>query len=231
MNRTQLFLGIGTLLILIASITWFLSPRTAPSPLSTEFNLPLVTNNTATSSKAVATTTTSLKSSAYLFPIAQGDIIASWNYDGFLNDNGPREAEAHQKIKELESQLGKGNDSSLYLSLAQEYDHLGDGRSAYTYLSRAIALDANKTSGVEWHNMGVLMEKFGAYRTARIAHEEAVKIQPNISAFQISRVELMIYHFPKDTTGVEKAFTDAEALFGANDPMLLDLRNRWKALL
>ncbi len=168
--------------------------------------------------------------STNLFPIAEGDAIMSWDFEGYLNDDGPREAEALQKIKELKNQLGKNDDYSLYLSLAQKYDHLGDGKSSYEYLSRAIALDTLETS-VAWHNMGVLMRKLGAYHTARIAHEQAVKIQPNISAFQISRVELMMYHFPKDTEGVEKAFKDAEELLGADSPMLLDLRKRWEALL
>jgi len=186
---------------------------------------------TATSSGAVTATASPLKPSAYLFPIAQGDVIASWNYAGYLNDNGPLEAGALKQIAELKSQLGKDNDYMLYISLAQEYDHLGDGKSAYEYLSRDIALDTKKTTGVGWNNMGVLMEKLGAYHTARIAHAEAVKIQPDISAFQMSMVELMVYHFPKDTAGVEKAFKDAESLFGASDPVLLDLRKRWQTFL
>ena len=166
-----------------------------------------------------------------LVPIAPEDTITSWNFEGFLNDNGPREAEARQKIKDWESKLGADDDYQLSVSIAQEYDHLGEGKAAYEYLSRAISVDVEKTTGTAWHNLGVLMEKLGAYHTARAAHDRAVEIQPGIAPFQISRVEFMVYHFPEDTAGVEKAFKDAETVLGATDPMLLDMRKRWEALL
>lgn len=231
MNRTHLSLSIGALLAVIIVIVWLLFPHTVVSPSGTPESV-LTVNSIATSSATQAVATTSPKRATYLVPLVKGDVVKSWNYDGYLNDNGPLEAASLEKIKGLKSQLGKDNDYQVYIVLVQEYDHLGDGRSAYEYLSRAIVLDTNETTGVGWHNMGVLMEKLGAYNTARMAHDKAVKIQPGISSFQISRIELMIYHFPKDTTGVEKAFKDAEAtLGGADSPMILDLRQRWQQAL
>ncbi len=232
MNRNWLFAVGGVLVVFAAVAVWFFFPSRAIAPQPTVSEQSSEESNSATTSDSANISTSSPSRSISVLPsIAKGDIITSWNYEGYLNDNGPLEAKALQEIKDLKSKLGSDEDYSLYISIAQEYDHLGDGKFAYEYLSRAIALDTGETSGVGWHNIGVLMEKLGAYNTARIAHDQAVKIQPDIPAFQISRVEFMVYHFPKDTAGVEKAFKDAEGLLGTNDPTLLDLRKRWATFL
>lgn len=164
-------------------------------------------------------------------PISEEDTIASWTFDGPLKDGGEREEKVLSHIKELKQALGGADDYQLYASIALEYEHLGEGKRAYEYYSRAIAEDTEETTGLAWHNMGILMEKLGAYHTARIAHEKAVQIQPNIASSHLSRIELMIYHFADDTEGVEEAFKDAEASLGSNGAMFIDLRNRWENIL
>ncbi len=166
----------------------------------------------------------------FLVTIETGDTIASWSIEGYLNDGGEKEAVARKEIIALKNRLGGDDDYQINLSIAQKYEYLGEGRLAYEHLSKAIALDTSSTSGTAWHNMGMLMEKLGAYHTARVAHTLAVANQPNIPSFHISRLEFMIYRFTKDTAGVEEVFKDTTAILGAEDPMLVELRARWEAL-
>lgn len=231
MNRTHVFITIGSVIAIVAIGIWQFYPRMeVPEPVGEQFQQSPPEDVVATSSGATPVSTSRpVAKFSYLLPLAQGDAVVSWNIDGPLNDNGPREESAREKIRKLTEQIkGSIDDYQTYVSLAQTYEYLGEGKMAYEYLSRAIALDASDTTGIGWHNIALLMEKLGAYRTARVAHDRAVSIQPGISAFHISRVELMIYHFPDDTDGVEKAFKDAETTLGAGDQMLLGLRGRWQ---
>jgi|SRR3989344_517183 len=232
MNRTHVFLTVGAVAIILAVGVWQFYPRTEVSaPVSGQLqpSAPEVASTTPSETTQVSISRPVAKSS-YLLPLAQGDVVVSWDIDGPFNDNGPLEEAARKKIMKLNGQLnGSKDDYQTYISLAQTHEYLGEGKMAYEYLSLAIALDTDNTTGIGWHNIALLMEKLGAYRTARIAHDRAVSIQPGISSFHISRVELMIYHFPDDRDGVEEAFKDAEITLGADDQMLLDLRQRWQA--
>ena len=214
-------------ILVVLALWWFLK-GTSPAEQTT----PSTSATSSTQTTASSTTTgTPLQNHVVQAPsISTEDTISSWDTKGFDNDNGPKEAAEREAISKLEAMLGKGDDIQIHISIAQKYDYIGEGELAYKHLSAAITGDVQETSGVAWHNLGVVMEKLGAYHTARTAYEQAIRIQPQLSAFHISRVELMIYHFPKDTVAVEKSFKDAEALFGAESPMLLDLRARWKTI-
>ena len=116
-------------------------------------------------------------SSVFSFPVLPSDKIVSWSWNGPYKDGGELEAKILGKIKRFEDLLGKGEftDYELYVTIANQYELLGDG--AKTYENLLLALDSEHT-GLAWHNMGVLMENLGAYNTARAAFDRAYAAQP-----------------------------------------------------
>ncbi len=112
--------------------------------------------------------------------IASGDIIVSWDFKGVYLDGGTLEAKARGEIVRLDDLLGSGafTDYELYVSIANQHELLGDGKSAYEYFGRAIREDTANNTGLAWHNLGVLFARLGALETARIAYEKAAELQP-----------------------------------------------------
>ena len=103
------------------------------------------------------------------YPLAQSDTIASWSFKGALADRGANETATKSEIVRLKQMLGKGtNDYELLVGTASQFILLGDGKSAYRYLSKAIETDPEK--GLAYFNMGHLMEQLGALATAKSAY-------------------------------------------------------------
>ena len=149
----------------------------------------------------------------YTFPVASEDVIASWNYAGAYSGNAELEAKGKANIQRLSELFGKEGDTftdyELYVSVANEYDLLGDGKGTYDYLLKALTIDAEKT-GLAWHNMGVLMAKLGALNSARIAYDRMVKAQPHIINYHSARIEFLKTYMPEDTAAIAAA-EDARA--------------------
>src|SRR3989344_5223455 len=166
-------------------------------------------------------------------PLAQGDTIASWDVQGTRNDGGELEKKANDQIARLQALLGgdqSGKDDdptdySLYVGIANQYELLGDGKQAYEYLGRAVSIDPTET-GLAWHNLGALMVKLGALKTARTAYAKAVEAQPGVSQYHIARLEFLTDRFAEDTSAVEGAFQEAEAQFG-DDASILQVKAAW----
>lgn len=171
------------------------------------------------------------KSYSHPLPLAEGDTIESWEWKGTYKDGAELETRATSEIARLETLFGNPEndptDYSIYVSLANQYELLGDGRSAYEQLGRAAAIDSEKT-GLAWHNLGSLMEKLGALRTARIAFSNAVKAQPHIEQYQIAYLRFLTKHVSDDNAVVEAVFNGAEEQF-ENPAAVLQLRAEWYA--
>ena len=165
-------------------------------------------------------------------PIAEGD-TASWDLQGTYEGNAELEARAKNEIARLEGlfggdQSGKDDDPTDYIlnvSIANQYELLGDGKRAYEYLGRAAAIDPIHT-GLAWHNLGALMVKLGALKTARTAYAKAVEAQPDVSQYHIARLEFLTERFAEDTSAVEGAFQESEAQFG-DDASILQVKAAW----
>ncbi|MDB5194883.1 MAG: hypothetical protein JWO84_67 [Parcubacteria group bacterium] len=125
--------------------------------------------------------------SANKYPLASGDQVASWNFNGAYADQGPNQTRTVREIQGLKATLGKDKrkDYDVLVGLASEYELLGDGKSAYQYLSQAIAKDGSR--GLAYMNMGQLMESLGAIRTARTAFDAAVKAEPKSGIYVSAR--------------------------------------------
>lgn len=142
------------------------------------------------------------------FSLVQGEAVASWDFVGTHNDNGQLEAKVRADIERLKGLLnsGKYTNYELYVSIANQYELLGDGKQEYTYLSHALAIDSTKT-GLAWHNMGKLLEKLGAYKSARVAYDRLIQVQPTTQYLR-ARLEFLKAHAPEDTDAIKRAEAD-----------------------
>lgn len=170
---------------------------------------------------------------SYILPIASGDTVASWDFQGAREGNAQLEGQSRDEITRLEGMLGgdqSGKDGDptdydIYVGIANQYEMLGDGAKERGYLEKALAIDSAKT-GLAWHNLGSLMSRLGAFNTARIAYAKAVEAQPQVSAFHLSRIQFLTDHFASDTSAVDGAFAEALAQFG-DDASILQLQAAW----
>ncbi|HLE55734.1 MAG TPA: tetratricopeptide repeat protein [Rhodothermia bacterium] len=170
-------------------------------------------------------------------PLVEGDAVSSWDFQGIHKDEGALEKKANDEITRLTNllggdQSGKDDDPTdyiLYVSIANQYELLGDGKNAYEYLGRAVNIDSTKT-GLAWHNLGSLLERLGAYGTARVAYAKAVEAQPHIEQYHVARLRFLMGHLKDDTSAIEAAFGEAEAQFGKEAPFLLQIRAQWEEI-
>lgn len=162
----------------------------------------------------------------YPFELVEGDTISSWDFKGVYTGNSELEKKAQTGIERLMGMFGtEGNpDYILYVSLAGQYELLGDGAKEYEYLLRALAEDSKKT-GLAWYNLGALLVRLGALESARVAYEHAVQAQPE-PQYVMAYLEFMAQHFSDDTATVEKTFADVKTLFGER-ATLSEIRARW----
>lgn len=174
------------------------------------------------------------QNTSHPLPLEEGDAISSWDWQGTYEDSGDLEKRAKDEIVRLEAllggdQSGKNDDPTdyiLYVEIGNQYQLLGDGKAAYDYLGRALKIDSEKT-GLAWRNLGALMEKLGAFNTARIAYAHAVEAQSQIVEYHVARITFLMKNFPQDTAVIEAAFDEAGADLGGNTPEILQLKAQW----
>lgn len=142
---------------------------------------------------------------AYEIPMAQGEQVTTWDFKGAYTGNPGLEAKAQEEIERLTKLLGSGEhpDYTLYVSIANQYDLLGDGASELVYLEKALAIDAT-TTGLAWNNAGALFERLGVLATARMAYERAVAAQP-IAQYRQTLADFLKKHYPEDTAAIKAA--------------------------
>lgn len=149
----------------------------------------------AVTSTTTTTTTKTTKAKTSLSPI-DVSTIAVWSFKGAYNERTDLIAKATADISRLTNLLGTGEytDYTLYVSIANQYDLLGDGKNEYLYLEKAIREDAT-TTGLAWHNEGQLFLRLGAPALARTAFERAVAAQP-IAQYQSVLVDFLKEYYP-----------------------------------
>lgn len=128
------------------------------------------------------------------YPIQKSDRIASWSWRGAYADHGSAQQQAEAEIARLKGMLGASHadEYGLSIGIASEYELLGDGKGAYRYLSRAIAIDPKR--GLAYMNMGHLMEELGAFATARGAYDAAVQAEPGNAIYAAARSDFYLTH-------------------------------------
>lgn len=229
--------GTVVVLVLAVSAVWQFSQRTAVAPAGAEsVGIPTTTASNAPTSNTPASldvTAVSVTPASYpvqtSFAVVEGDTIASWDFQGAYADNPELVAKAQGEIARLSAILETATSSAMILSvgIANQYELLGDGKKQYEYLGRAIKADANVTSGLPWHNLGVLMERLGALKTARVAYEKSTVVQPELKQWHYAYIEFLTSHTRDDTAHIEKAFAFAERNIGTTS-YLIELRTEWQ---
>jgi len=145
---------------------------------------------------------------SYDFVLAPEDTISSWEFKGLYKDNVELVTRAQKEIGRLEALLGNENDDfpeyELYVSIANQYNLLGNGEKEYQYLKYALALDSQNT-GLAWNNLGDLLEKLGAYHSARTAFEKGIAAQ-SLPQYRQVYLEFLMKYYPGDPAiATEKA--------------------------
>lgn len=229
MNKAGVFIiGGAAIILVIAGTAQFLSMRPAISPTmpitasTTEQN-----GNIQTTAVAPATNGNVVSKYPSILPQAYGDTVASWDFQGAYANNPELIAKTQAEIKRLSGLLSTATSSAMILSvgIANQYELLGDGKKQYEYLDRAIR--ENPENGLPWHNLGVLMERLGAYTTARGAYEESTLVQPELKFYHYAYIEFLTSRTKDDTARIEKAFAFAEKSIGTT-PYLIELRTEWQ---
>lgn len=167
-------------------------------------------------------------------PLAEGDTISSWDFQGSHEGNSELKKRARDEIARSEAllggdQSGKDDDPTdyiLYVSIANQYELLGDGKAAYEALGKALSIDSTKT-GLAWRNLGALLERLGAFKTARIAYAHAAEVQSHIGEYHLSRIRFLMNHFAEDTAAIEAAFEEAAAGLEGDTPEILQIKAEW----
>lgn len=226
MNKTRMLIIGAILFVFVLGIAQFFLPHSVVSP-----TLPAATT-TAERSNAITTTATvnvQKPSIAHPLPLVTGDTIASWDFTGAYSGNPDLEIKAQNEIKRISGLMGEGSfsDLSLYVGIANQYELLGNGKKQYEYLGRAIGAGGTVSSGLPWHNLGVLMERLGALKTARVAYEKATLVDPKLKFYHAAYFEFLTTRMRDDIADIEKEFAAAIANLG-QDADILRLRSEWE---
>lgn len=226
-KRLGIIIAIASILI-IAGIAQFLFAR-----LTTTRSLPVTTESEAENVATVSSDSQTKSaeeqkpSTPQVLSLAKGDTIASWDFKGAYAGNAELAAKAKAEIERLSGLIGKGqySDVTLYVGIANQYDLLGDGKREYDTLANAIK--ASETLGLPWHNLGVLMARLGALRTARAAYGNAAFLQPELKFYHYAYLDFLTERMSDDAISIEKAFAAAAQNIG-QDAYLSQLRSRWE---
>ena len=230
MSKKWLIIIAVVAVLFAMGIAQFLSPRQAVSP-----TLPTATStaeqNVGTTTVPVTVTTNvnnaPKNQNTNPLPIADGDRVTSWDFKGAYADNPELIAKAKNEIKRLSGLLAIATSSYMItaVGIANQYELLGDGKNQYEYLERAVR--TNPENGLPWHNLGVLMERLGALRTAKIAYEKSTLVQPEFKFYHYAYIEFLTSRTEDDVASIEKAFAFAEKNIGKTQ-YLIDLRAEWQ---
>ncbi|MFA5998346.1 MAG: tetratricopeptide repeat protein [Candidatus Paceibacterota bacterium] len=226
-NKAMALIG-GVVIIGVMGVAQFLSTRPATSPAtSTTASTTEQNGSTQTTAVAPAIGVDTTPKYPSTLPQAYGDTITSWNFQSAYTNNPELVAKTQAEIKRLSDLLSTATSSAMILSvgIANQYDLLGDGKKEYEYLDRAIR--GNPENGLPWHNLGVLMERLGAFKTARVAYEESTFVQPELKFYHYAYIEFLTSRTKDDTAHIEKAFAFAEKNIGTT-PYLIELRTEWQ---
>ena len=229
MNRTQIYISSVIIVAIIVIGAWQYSkvPMTLQQTLNESDTLTDGTPVATSSDAETPAQEPSVRTFSHPLPIMGGDNIASWDFNGAYTGNSELTAKAQTEINRLSDLLATATSSAMILSvgIANQYELIGNGKKQYEYLERAIR--ANAENGLPCHNLGVLMERLGAYKTARVAYEKSTLGQPEMKFYHYAYIEFLTSRMKEDTATIEKAFENAEKNIGQT-PYLLELRAEWK---
>lgn len=142
------------------------------------------------------------RQAAHPVPLSPEDTVESWTIPA--SHTGEAVQKVHDDIVRFKGMVGEGEftDYELYVTIANLYELVGEGENAYNYYGKALKIDT-ETTGLAWHNLGQLMDKLGAYHTARYAFKKATDAEPLLQ-YHMAYLEFLKERMPEDTVAVEE---------------------------
>lgn len=172
---------------------------------------------------AMALSINNIKNVETVFALAPEDTPA-WDFQGVYKGDTVLEERAQTDIEKLKAM--EGNDIAtrydIQIGLAQQYEMLGDGKTAYNHLLNAIKIDDKRS--LAYANLGVLLGRVGARESAKIAYERALDRDDNVIN-RINYIQHLEQYFGDDLDLVESAHTFAIEKF----PGSVVLKERYEA--
>ena len=149
-----------------------------------------------------------------MLPLSTKDTISSWTFPGVGAGDAAQSEKAKKEIERLQNLFDKEqfSDYELYISIANQYELLGDGKKTYEYLNKAAAVAPS--SGLAWYNMAQLMTRLGAYHTAQMAFEKAIHSEFNAIFYHTAYIEFLKKYLPADTAALEAAERTLREILG-----------------
>lgn len=205
-------------------VVLFMTRGGSPAPVSQEVNegTPTATTTAETVDVSVIPTTPAPlagnKGSETIERVAAGKAIA-WNYQGLIADEAGK-AKVLASIEQLGSQMKEAGADiyDLDLSIAQQYDRIGDGERAYRYLTYATVV--NPAKALAFVNMGNLFAKIGSFEPAETALLIAVEKEPQFSYTHLALTSFYRLHMPTEIEKIEQSFKYALERTGKNETVL-----------
>jgi len=217
MNNQYRWGIVAVLAVIALALFWYISRPTGPDTASTATPTSSSTSQGSTSttpgsspinqpaSSGSAAINPPTKTSPIPFALVQGDVVKSWSFQGAYTGNAQLTEKAMVDIQKFTVLLPTGTipKYELYMSIANQYDLLGDGAKEFEYLNKALALDST-TTGLAWDNMGNLLSRLGANLSARVAFRNAIKAQP-FPQYAQDFLQFLVAKFPQDTADMTEA--------------------------
>lgn len=126
----------------------------------------------------------------------------NWNIDPLYKEEDQKAA-AKVRIEEFK-QDEENEPYSLNVAIAQQYELMGDGKAAYNHLLDAIELEPTKS--LAYSNLGNLLDRAGAYMSAKKAFMKAAEVEPQFAQNHISLAKFLTARYADDRQAIEDAF-------------------------
>jgi tetratricopeptide (TPR) repeat protein len=222
-NKQGIIIAIVIVIILIGGAWYFNSHPSSPAsqiatttPTISTSTQTSGTEGTAPASPSPAASKPAPAPTTYAtnaLPISSKDTLVSWSFKGSYEDGGALQQKATSQIATLKAQLNNSDPTiqEKLISIAEEYDLIGDGQSAYNYFLQALNSTQRyeQEDGIAWVRLGDLMQTLKAYYTAVTAYANAVAADPGEPSFHVARIQFLTSYLPKETALINAAFTDA----------------------
>lgn len=192
-QNKEIVVGSVVAIILIGLVIWLVSAQ-ALSRVSGSKNPTAVSTAQAASTTPVTVKTAVSAPQPYAdaLTLDPRDTITSWSTH--VSASTAVKNKLRASIRTLSGEVGGVNrrNYNVLLQIAQDYELLSNGKSAYSFY--VLAAQAVPSNGLAFSNIGYLMEQLGAYHTARSAYAASVALSPTVGQFWVSYLNFLSAH-------------------------------------
>jgi len=220
MQNRQILVGSIIVAAIVIGAAWYATRQ--PHVTVVDTTQPTTTQGASTSTAQAAqpkptkpaTPTPAAQYAVVTLPIDAKDKVPVWSFKGAYVGNATLEQKAHAEITRLTGLLSNTSDVTVqetYISIGNQYELLGDGKSAYDNFLKALNTKDRyeQEDALAWANLGDLMTTLGALHTAETAYASATHALPGEASLYVSRISFLLAHMPTNTTDIDAAFAEA----------------------